>query len=197
MNTELYGEQIKKLCKRVESTVGFEATSPKLFERMALMIFERTGTLLSATTLKRLWGYLREPMTPRKTTLDVLAQCCGWRNYDDFVAGNIPEIESGYVGSRVLNVERDVVPGELVRLMWRPSRICVIRYLGDRKWMVVRSEGTRLAPGDTFVCPMIVAGEPLYLDNVRHAGSRPGVYVCGRRNGVGFILGDPGELSEA
>lgn len=189
----MYDNQVKSLCQRVEETLGMEVTTPKHFERLAEMIFERTGTLLSATTLKRLWGYLNEHTTPRQSTLDILAQCCGWRGFHDFVAGNVPEIESGFVGSSVLNAERDLAPGDRVRLMWAPARICVIKYLGRNSWEVIRSEGTRLSPGDKFTCPVIIAGEPLYLDNVSHAGSRPGVYVCGRRNGVGFIVGDGGE----
>lgn len=167
--------------------MGMKAETPKHFEQLAIMIFGRTGTLLSPTTLKRLWGYLNEGTTPRKFTLDTLAQSCGWRDFDDFVNGNIPEIESGFVGSHVLNVDRDLVPGDMVRLMWAPARVCVIKYLGKSKWVVIGSEGTRLASGDTFTCPLIIAGEPLYLDNVQHPGSRPGVYVCGRRSGIGFI----------
>ncbi|MBD5349731.1 MAG: hypothetical protein HDR89_02450 [Bacteroides sp.] len=167
-----------------------KATTPKEFERLSVLVFERTGTLLSPTTLKRLWGYLKVPSTPRMSTLNVLAQCCGWRGYDDFLAGNRPEIESGFVGSRVLNAEKELAVGETVRLMWAPSRVCVIKYLGNSNWIVTQSEKTRLMPGDTFRCPVIIAGEPLYLDNVKHGGFRPGVYVCGRRNGVRFLLVD-------
>lgn len=183
--------QIETLCRRVEETLGLKATAPKQFDRLSVMIFERTGTLLSPTTLKRLWGYLKVASTPRISTLDVLARCCGWRDYANFLAGNRPEIESGYVGSRVLNAEKDLVVGQTVRLTWAPSRICVIKYLGNSNWIVTRSEKTRLMPGDTFRCPVIIAGEPLYLDNVRHSDFRPGVYVCGRRTGITFTLDDP------
>lgn len=184
---------IEELCRRVEETLGIKATTPKGFDRLTVMIFERTGVLLSPTTLKRMWGYLNESTTPRPTTLNVLAQCCGWRSYSDFQQGNRPEIESGFIGSRTLNVEKDLTFGDTVRLMWAPSRVCVIKYLGSSNWKVIRSEGTRLSPGDTFRCSIIVAGEPLYLDNVHHAGSRPGIYVCGRRNGIGFIVGEPAD----
>lgn len=182
--------QIETLCRRVEETLGLIPTTPKHFDRLSPMIFERTGTLLSPTTLKRLWGYLRVSSTPRISTLDVLARCCGWRSFDDFLSGNRPEIESGFVGSRTLNAEKDLVVGRTVRLMWAPSRICVIKYLGDGNWVVTQSEKTRLMPGDTFRCPIIIAGEPLYLDDVRHGDFRPGVYVCGRRTGVSFLLTD-------
>lgn len=189
MESRLSRDKIKELCDEVEGSFGMKATTPKHFERLAVLIFERTGTLLSPTTLKRIWGYLQEGSTPRRTTLDLLAQCCGWRSYDDFAEGDVPEIESGFVGAKILNVERDLKYGEIVRLMWHPARVCVIKYLGNGNWEVIRSEGTRLLPGDTFRCRMIVAGEPLYLENLIHAGGKPGVYVCGRNHGIGFLVG--------
>ncbi len=184
--TTLIDKQIWSLCRRVEETFGMKATTPSHFEQLAGLIFERTGELLSPTTLKRLWGYINESTVPRKSTLNILASSCGWRGFDEFVKGNTPEIESGFVGARVLNAEKELQPGEIVRVMWQPARVCVIKYLGKSNWVVVSSEGTRLSAGDTFTCPMIIAGEPLYLDNVSHDGSRPGVYVCGRNHGITF-----------
>ena len=126
-------------------------------------------------------------MKPRYSTLDVLAIYCGWQDYGDFTAGNTPEIESGNVGAITIIADRDVKRGDRIRLMWPPSRICEIEYLGERKWRVVASEGTRLSPGDTFSCALMVAGEPLYLDNLVHGDDRPGVYVCGRKSGVTIL----------
>lgn len=176
--------QLKGLCESVERTYGKPVTTPLQFEALADDIFRRTGTRMSPTTLKRLWGYLKEPMTPRRSTLDVLARYCGWQDYVDFTDGNSPEIESGNVGANVISAERDMQMGERVRLMWPPSRVCEIEYLGERRWRVVDSEGTRLSPGDTFSCALIVSGEPLYLDRLVHGDARPGTYVCGRTSGV-------------
>ncbi|MDE5881790.1 MAG: hypothetical protein K2H60_08670 [Muribaculaceae bacterium] len=187
MNEE---EQIKELCRRVEEAARIKAVKSKDFEHLVVRIYERTGTLLSPTTLKRIWGYLKEPTVTRRSTLDLLAQFCGWHNYDEFLTGSVPEIESGYLGVKVLNVDRDLSKGDVVKLMWHPSRVCEIKYLGDHRWIVVRSEGTRLLPGDTFRCSMIMSGEPLYLDDVIHAGIPSGIYVCGRRHGVRFTVGD-------
>lgn len=139
-----------------------------------------------APTLKRLWGYLDEQVRPRRSTLDVLARFCGWRDFDDFAVGNIPEIESGNVGNATIRTGENISRGERVRLFWPPSRVCLIEYTGGFDWKVVEAEGTRLLPGDTFRCALIVSGEPLYLDHLIHEGSRPGVYVCGRKSGITF-----------
>lgn len=182
-------ENIRKLCHKVEESAGMTIVRAKDFERLVVMVFERTGTLLSPTTLKRIWGYLNENTVTRKSTLDLLAQYCGWHNYEEFLMGNRPEIESGFVDVKLLNVESDLQEGSIVKLMWHPSRVCVIKHLGESRWEVVRAEGTRLAVGDTFRCSVIMSGEPLYLDGVVRDGVARGVYVCGRRNGVRFALG--------
>ena len=178
--------QLKELCNSVKQTYGKPVSTPLQFEALADDIFRRTGRLLSPTTLKRLWGYLKEAQTPRRSTLDVLARYCGWHDIEDFKKGNIPDIESGNVGTNVINADRDMKRGDRIRLMWPPSRVCEIEYIGERKWRVTASEGTRLSPGDTFSCALIVSGEPLYLDNFVHGDDRPGVYVCGRKSGVTY-----------
>ncbi len=183
-------EQIQNLCHRVEETSGMSIAKSKDFERLAMMIYERTGTLLSPTTLKRIWGYLNEKTSTRQSTLDTLARYCGWHDFNEFLKGDIPEIESGFVDVKVLNANIDLKVGNIVKLMWHPSRICEIRYLGDNHWEVTRSEGTRLVAGDTFRCSVIMSGEPLYLDDLIHDGVKCGVYVCGRRSGVRFAIGN-------
>ncbi|MDE6238862.1 MAG: hypothetical protein K2M54_02620 [Muribaculaceae bacterium] len=124
----------------------------------------------------------------RESTLDFLAQYCGWNSYAEFLNGENPKIESGFADVKVLNAERDLREGDVVRLIWHPSRVCEIKYLGDNRWKVIYSEGTRIAVGDTFNCSVIMSGEPLYVDNLVHDGKASGVYVCGRRNGVHFTI---------
>lgn len=174
------------LCRQVEATAGETIETAKQFEDLSQKIFDRTGVLLSPTTLKRIWKYLDEPVNPRRSTLDVLARFCGWRDYSDFISGTVPEIESGNVGAYVIRAGKDIRPGERVRLFWRPGRVCDIEFIGGLEWKVIRSEGSRLTPGDFFSCALIVSGEPLYLDNLRHEGTVPGVYVCGSRTGITF-----------
>ncbi len=174
------------LCRRVEETLGLHPATPSQFEVLAERIHYRTGTLISATTLKRLWGYLNEPLTPRRTTLDVLARCSGWPDYEAFLAGDTPELESGAVGTKVIRVERDLRRGDRIKVMWHPSRVCVIQYLGDGAWKVLAAEKTRLTQGDTFRCNMLISGEPMYLDDLSHNTSTGGLYVCGSRSGITF-----------
>lgn len=186
-NTPIENNQIEPLLRYVEEVYGSEVSSPKQFEGLSKSIFDKTRCMLSSSTLKRLWGYVDVVDKPRRSTLDVLAHYCGWKNYTDFLSGSVREVESGPVGTDVIRVD-SIEVGCIVRLMWSPGRVCDIKYLGDMKWEVVYSEQTRLSKGDTFSCAMIVKSEPLYLDELIHNGKNCGVYVCGRRSGVSFSV---------
>ncbi len=178
---------ITKLCKSVEETFGVAVTTPSKFDALATMIFERTGILFSTTTLKRLWGYLNEPVTPRISTLNTLARFCGWTDFEHFCTGASVAVESGPIGAPFISADRNITAGERVRLFWAPSRVCLIEYQGNNHWLVVEASGTRLAPGDIFDCSLIIRGEPLYIDNLTHDGQRHETYVCGHRTGVTFV----------
>lgn len=178
--------ELPRLRSQVERGAGFEARTPKQFDRLAELIYSRTGVLLSPTTLKRLWNYLDEPVTPRRSTLDVLARFSGWGDFAAFEKGDEPELESGNVGNSVIRCDENIRRGDRVRLFWNPGRVCDIEYLGEMKWKVVSVRKTRLKPGDIFRCPLIVAGEPLYLDKLVKDVNCGGVYVCGSKSGISF-----------
>ena len=186
-------ERLHELRSRVEDAANIKPLTARQFEILSDTIRKRTGVMLSPTTLKRLWGYLDEAVTPRRSTLDLLSQFCGWPDFASFVAGHSIEIESGNVGAAVVRADVDIAPGEELTLFWPPARMCRVKYVGRGSWEVEESEGTRLQPRDTFTCPMIVEGEPLYLDNLNHAGARHGVYVCGRKSGIRFERPRKGE----
>lgn len=54
------------------------------FETLANDIFEKTGVLLSITTLKRIWGKVKYQSTPSAVTLNGLAKYIGYENWRAF-----------------------------------------------------------------------------------------------------------------
>lgn len=67
----------KRLCLRIEDSVGKRMQTPKDFDWLAELILEKTHDGISAATLKRIWGYVPSPSTPRTATLDVLCRFVG------------------------------------------------------------------------------------------------------------------------
>ena len=48
------------LCEALEAAIGRKMEKASDFDRMAEYVFEKTHEKVSTTTLKRLWGYLKE-----------------------------------------------------------------------------------------------------------------------------------------
>lgn len=185
---------MKGLLKRVEEALGLHPVSPRDFSEMSERIFSLTKSLLSPTTLKRLWGYVREDVTPRVSTLSILARAVGRLDWDDWTASPsaTPQPPSHEILSPHISVEAALEPSDRVELRWNPGRRCVIEYLGEGGFEVVESDRTRLRHGDRFRCTLIAEGEPLMLSGLHpSAGStlREGCcYICGTEHGVSFSL---------
>lgn len=77
-------EALGRLRERVEQVVGRKMQTPKDFDYLSERIFEKSHQNISSTTLKRLWGYLSEPVLPRISTLNLLAQFVGSESWDAF-----------------------------------------------------------------------------------------------------------------
>ena len=176
----------------IETALKKKLQTPKDFEYLRERIYARLHTLVSRTTLMRLWGYVDEEVTPRKGTLDILSRFLGYLDWESYQENaSLPkEQQSSPVMSRKLNVNSDLYIGERLRLTWQPDRVCDVEYLGELSFRVIASENTRIQPGDTFQCSLIVEGEPLYLDNLRKGDGSSSAetiaYVCGKKTGVNF-----------
>ena len=180
---------IERLKEYVENVAGFAMSTPKDFENLALYIFNETGSLLSSTTLKRLWGYLREKelQTPRLSTLNILSKYIGYMDFSTFckfqdING---ECESDFLTNNCLHT-KSLLKGDKVRLMWQPDRCVTVQYIGLCMFKVLASRNSKLSVDDVFICERIVENQPLMLSNLIHENGDPVNYICGKKGGVKF-----------
>ena len=75
-------EYIERLKICIEETIGKKLKTPKDFTNLSEQIFTRLHIMLSPTTLKRLWGYLNEDKRPRMSTLSIISQFAGYRDWE-------------------------------------------------------------------------------------------------------------------
>lgn len=188
MNEEINLHQL--LRAKVERTAGFTPKSPKDFTRLEREIFAATRELISTSTLKRFWGYNGEKyaVKPFRGTLNILSNYIGLISWDVFC--NITTdngISSNYINSEILST-RTLQAGDVIRLQWRPDRCVSIRYDGLDMFTVTESKNSKLQPGDTFICPIFVKGEVLYLTHLVSNGNPPTNYACGKDGGILFSV---------
>lgn len=188
---------IENLRNEIEVAIHRRLATPKDFEALREMIFLRLHILVSATTLKRIWGYIDDSVSTRRSTLDILARYIGYVDFDAYengMVGDIAESPSSPIMARRIDVDEQLQPGDMIRLTWQPGRICDVEYRGDRVFCVVASQSTRLKAGDTFKCSLMIEDEPLYIDMLVTADSvTPTAYVCGKKSGIHF---EPIQASE-
>lgn len=190
MTNEISTEELRSLCGSIEDAIGRKMQTPRDFKYLSEEIFNRVHSLISPSTLMRIWGYIESEITPRAYTLTQLARFAGFRDWQDFLQTDHSHRQSSVVISRHLNVSTDIQRGQCLRLRWLPDRVCDIIYRGNLYFEVIRSEHTGLKKGATFMCPLIIEGEPLYLDNVVQHDIPGSGYVCGKYNGINFSFLD-------
>lgn len=174
------------LKQEVERIFGRQLTEARDFEQLSHLLLSHTRERLSPTTLKRLWGYLKnEEVETRPHTLDVLARFVGYKNYEDFCANaeRLDEVQSGVKAEEKIATE-GLRRGQRLVITWRPDRRIMVRHLGNSQFEIVEAKNTKLSVGDTFRCHLMILHEPLYLDEVVQQGQSARVYVAGQKDGV-------------
>lgn len=77
-------EHIEQLKRAVVAAFGQTLDSPTDYERLSADIQHKTGELISVSTLKRLFGYIKPGTIPRPSTLSALARYVGSSGWSDF-----------------------------------------------------------------------------------------------------------------
>lgn len=76
--------RIHQLRDAIEQRTGVHPATPKDFDALAADIYAQLHESVSASTLKRVWGYVNYESIPRIATLNVLAQFVGYNNWHGF-----------------------------------------------------------------------------------------------------------------
>lgn len=171
-----------RLLGEIERSAAMRMLTPRDFSQLSESVSERTGQTVSPSTLKRLWGYMKDGGEPSAYTLKTLARYLGYADFESFARGGT-DASSLIVGQQAVSAD-DLAPGEELRLQWPPNRRITVRHLGEAQFTIVEAVNTKLSVGDTFTCHLFIGGEPLYLSNLIHQGGAPMGYVAGKTNGI-------------
>lgn len=74
---------INNLKLKIEDKCGFEIKQLSNCESLSMLIFMETGNDISYNTLRRLFGLVKKT-NPSKSTLNILSQYLGYKNYETF-----------------------------------------------------------------------------------------------------------------
>lgn len=189
MNFESNLPQIVTLRNSVEVRFGRPLTIHNDFLLLVTDIEDSLHEHISETTLERVWNYsTRGYNTVSLRTLNVLSRYCAnceWFEFCDMLKTG----ESG-----LFNVETvfstNLTPGQRLRIGWLPNRLCVIKYLGDNRFVAEHCENSTMKEGASFSCLQFTLGkEAILTDFKQNYSDAPGnSYAVGTKNGLTTLV---------
>ena len=191
MKTQFIPE-LAELLRLVEEKFSRRLSTTTDYELLSIVIERETGSVVSSSTLKRLWGYVNYASVPRIATLDTLSRYVG---YDSFRAlckhlkASGVRVSSFFTTNVLL--ASSLVPGAAVRIGWAPNRVVNLKYLGDSRFEVLSSQNAKLRSGDIFESSEFILGIPLFLGAITRAdGEVTPPYVAGKAEGLNLLEWD-------
>ena len=186
---------LKSLMLEVEKRYGRRLSSSKDYESLSVLIEYLINERISASTLKRIWGYVSSHPTPREATLDILSRFAGFKNFKDF-CNHIKQTslsESEFFSAQSIE-SSDIPKCACVLLGWGGSCQAVLEYLGGFKYRVIESINNDLLPQDEFYTSGFILGVPLYITSVFRNGENTVPFVAGNAMPFGHKMGYAGDV---
>lgn len=180
--------EIEELKSIVEQKYGKVLGTTTDFEEFSICLNQQVGYHLSASTLKRLYGYVSDEHKPRITTLDILSQYVGHQNFSAFtlwLKTNNKYNSSFFDANRVAS--NDLAVDSHLEIGWSPNRLLTLHFLGDSRFEIEKAENSKLQVGDCFVTGCFIMGQPLYLPYIERNGEHTSPFVAGRNGGLTII----------
>ena len=180
--------EIEELKSLVEQRYGKILGTTTDFEEFSFYLEKEVDKKISASTLKRLYGYVGDDHKPRIVTLDILANYIGHKNYMAFCQWlkTSTKYNSSFFKANQL-VSSDLTKGAQIAIGWSPNRILQLRYLGNSTYEIEHAENSKLQKGDKFVTGCFIKEQPLFLPYIERGGERTASFVAGRNGGLTMI----------
>lgn len=177
---------ISKLIKeKIEEKFGKKIRYPKDCEALASEISFCTKQQVSASTIKRLMGFIKGIQEPRTYTLDLVAEYLGRASFEELVMEfsdrepeepSIKELTSG-----------NVAKGQKLKLSYEPSKHIVIECIDEGLFEISVCDGRTLKPKDNIRLAAIKHSYPLFISEVVRYGKSMGPMVLAKLSGITSI----------
>lgn len=180
--------QINYLLRQVEVYHTRPIKTTVDFEALSTVIEHQTSERISASTLKRMWGYVNDRHSPRRYTLDVLAKYIGCRDFTDFCDKIDSEgLSDSDFFTPFMIASSELTIGNTIEIGWNPDRFILLEYLGENRYRVIKSENSKLEKGDEFSVVNFMLGYPLYIPSVMRGAELLPSFVGGQNGGITIL----------
>lgn len=180
--------EVHFLLSEIEVKYGRKILTTTHFESLSVDVERNTGDIVSASTLKRIWGYVNDKRVPRSSTLDILSRYIGKKNFSYFCEAlkHDERFNSSFFSEKTI-VSSDLSQGDEIVIGWNPNRVVNIKYEGNSSFVVTDSTNSKLEVGDIFEASNFILGYPLYIARIFRKGDYTPSFVAGSDAGLTIL----------
>lgn len=174
-----------EILKRIRDKVGLGMTRSADFDVLSQAIRDCTSENLGVNTLKRLFGFKTDKVVPRLSTMDIIAQYLGSKDYEALIKelGEDADI-SLFTPVDCLEVQ-DLAKGSQIQVSYDPNRAFFLTYIGDFQFIVNEVEGSRnILKGDLLTITQLAVGHRFIVSHVVRDGVDLGAYESAKFKGL-------------
>lgn len=173
---------------KIQERYKQEVKYAKQAEALAAHINQTCKCNISASTIKRLWGFIKgKDFQPRIWTLDIIAEYIGykcWEELQDDLAGNKTK-----KNSRIESVECSLLkPGKSLSITFGKNAFLTIEHIGKCWFVVIDECKTSLLKGDEIQLNKVTLHLPIHISKIKRQGTTRNGFVFGGVTGVTQIV---------
>ena len=177
---------LSKLIKqKIRERYGHDVRYPRDCEPLANHITEVCQAKISASTLRRLMGFVNGMNEPRLYTLDVIAEYLGYQLWNELLASLEPGASEPEPVIDMLRPEQ-VKNGQAIQVAYEPARVIEVRKVGG-SLQVVSSNEKRLLLNDEVRFRLLVLHYPITFTHHFRDGSSLGKLQLATVSGITSI----------
>lgn len=176
---------IDALRSALERCAGHALVSPAHFQQLALRAQAEGCGHVSASTLRRFFGYVHNAHQFTNSTLSTLSRLAGYTDWAAFcrMCDLTRTTDSDFLSQTMIHAY-ELFKGDRVEVAWLPNRRMELLYLGNNNFTVTQAVNAKLVAGDNFQALIFAVGLPLYVSHLVHGGRSGLTYVAGQEHGL-------------
>jgi hypothetical protein len=167
----------------IEKKFGKPIRYSKDCESLAITISSESSEPVSATTIKRMFGFVNATVEPRDFTLDVIAKYLGENSWKELIGSINNTNFSELFAIDEINVD-ELNNGEIIEFAYKPDRVLTLEYEGNFIFQIKKSQNSKLKEGDKANITHFVVGYPLIISQLWRKGKPLGQYIAGKTSGI-------------
>jgi hypothetical protein len=188
----IFGSMLSKVIKKkIEERYKQKILYARQCDSLAAHISEVCKCPISASTLKRLWGFIKKEREtrPREWTLDLLSQYCGYETWSDLqheLAGNVQKKKSRIESVNCLLLK----PGTKLHVKFGRFVFIELHYEGKGCFIVTGANKSTLIINDKLEIESIKLDRPVLVRKLIRNGTTSTDLIVGDLTGVTEITSD-------